>query len=1035
MPSGNGTTWGTAQASALKARFWIYDNASATVASAMASLGWEARGRKVNNDGSAIVVLEEYVKIATNSEGTVTAASGQYQNIAISVYNGCAATVAGAFPSGLTGGRNAADDGNANSVCGARTSTIDGSFFEATRGSYTTSANSITGLTAHATSIDGVNSVHGTEMPTAGAFGPYSGANSASDAAWVTISSVVAPPSSSGLTLSSTSPADNASSASVGSNITLTYSAAVSDGATGSYTLKKSSDNSTVQTWTSGQFSIAGATVTLPLASNMAVSTGYYVEASAGVVKRTSDNDPSPSISGSSAFNFTTQPPIEFFAVGTPAYSATSPAPSYIANVEAGWKIGLIVHQKPATANGGGVTTPSGFTLVSSITGAGGYSTTLAADTGNTNLYLFDKNTVTGSESGTLSITTSDNNSAMGCFFAYRVAAGYAISLAAATGSDTSAGNVSITFGSDPGLSSGDEVIVFFGIPTDVTTPIQFSSHAITATGATFGTVAELVEWDSTTGNDIGGVIARASVTGGPSSAAPVYTATAGGTTTNVRGPAIVLRLRAAVSSYSITGLAARPSGVNLSGLVSFGTLTLSGGTSRPAKSPRGLLLVGVNVFGAEPRGLTRASLGSVVFGALTLSGQRAAPGAVSGLGSISFGSLVLAASAPVGLVRSGLGSLALGTLVLLGASPVGLVRSILGALDFGTAIISGLASASTVRGQPGTINFGTLILVGGPASGLVRAQAGSVSFGTLLLAGQGSRALARGYLGAVSFGILILAGQGSRALAHGYLGSVTFLGVVLGGAEPRSKAHGFAGSIAFGGLSLGAGIPAALARGQAGALTFGTLVLGAAVARSTVRASLGAIAVEVLLLGSAPRGTVRGSLGSVALGALVLFGGLPRGTARAVTGSVAFGLLVLGGASARSSARGQSGSLVFGGLVLGGWAPAALARSYRGALFVVGTIEGPFSRPSARGDLGSVSFGSLTLLGLVSPSGVRGDRGAALVGVLVLAPVVNIAFAGVAEVSRVAEFASLKSDGRIQFVEASSPVLWGVVFTGIVRR
>jgi hypothetical protein len=59
--------------------------------------------------------------------------------------------------------------------------------------------------------------------------------------------------------------------------------------------------------------------------------------------------------------------------------------------------------------------------------------------------------------------------------------------------------------------------------------------------------VIEELEFDSGTGNDIGGFVVHADVTAGPSSAAPTLTATAGGTTTNVRGPGVFLRVRAAI--------------------------------------------------------------------------------------------------------------------------------------------------------------------------------------------------------------------------------------------------------------------------------------------------------------------------------------------------------------------------------------------------------------------------------------------------------------------------------------------------------
>ena len=224
------------------------------------------------------------------------------------------------------------------------------------------------------------------------------------------------------------------------------------------------------------------------------------------------------------------------------AASGTSVSPAYPASIAAGDLLILLVGMKPSTANSGSVTTPSGWTSVASLTGAGGYGATLGADTGNTNVWAFSK-VADGTESGTLAVSVATNNVSWMTIHRLSNATGV-WDVAGATGSDTSAGNVSVTFSSDPGVTSGDYIVAAMVIPTDVTTPTQFSAEAFSQTGVTFGTVTEVVEPDSTTGNDIGGFVIRAAVSSGTSSAAPVMTATAGGTTTNVRGPAVFVRAR-----------------------------------------------------------------------------------------------------------------------------------------------------------------------------------------------------------------------------------------------------------------------------------------------------------------------------------------------------------------------------------------------------------------------------------------------------------------------------------------------------------
>jgi hypothetical protein len=243
--------------------------------------------------------------------------------------------------------------------------------------------------------------------------------------------------------------------------------------------------------------------------------------------------------------------------LGTIAYSATngtSVSPTHPAGIGAGDVLVLVIGQKPNAANGGTVTTPAGWTLREEKLAAGGYGTSLTADVGNTNLRFYTKNTVSGSESGTLAVTVATSGICWATIILVP-ADGGSISYGATDGEDPSAGNVSLAGAADPGFAAGDMALWALCIPTDVSTPTQFSAHAITAAGVTFGAATELGEADTATNNDMGGMIAWASVSAGTSSGAPTFTATAGGTTTNVRGPGVVLRIReAAAVSYVYKG-------------------------------------------------------------------------------------------------------------------------------------------------------------------------------------------------------------------------------------------------------------------------------------------------------------------------------------------------------------------------------------------------------------------------------------------------------------------------------------------------
>ncbi len=257
---------------------------------------------------------------------------------------------------------------------------------------------------------------------------------------------------------------------------------------------------------------------------------------------------------------------ITYQSAGAFAYSAsggTTVAPAYPASIASGNQLILIIGMKPNTANGGSVTTPSGWTLVTSLTGAGGYGTTLGADTGNTNIFVYSK-TATGSESGTLTVTIASNGVSWARMMRLSNANGL-WDVAGTTGSDTTAGSASIAFSTNPGVTAGDYILGAMVIPTDITTPSQFSAEALSQTGVTFGTVTEVGEADTTTGNDLGGFIIRAPVSSGTGSANPVMTATAGGTTTNVRGPGVFVRLRESTATTTLGAGASEPSNTTLS--------------------------------------------------------------------------------------------------------------------------------------------------------------------------------------------------------------------------------------------------------------------------------------------------------------------------------------------------------------------------------------------------------------------------------------------------------------------------------------
>jgi hypothetical protein len=237
---------------------------------------------------------------------------------------------------------------------------------------------------------------------------------------------------------------------------------------------------------------------------------------------------------------------IAFGAAGTALYGGGDLSPAYPAGVTPMSEVLGLVIAKPSATTGGTCATPTGWTAQGSRVDAGGYASQLA-DQGNTSAWLFSKNVVTGAESGPPALTQTFDTGSInvnGAALMRLTKTGHATtSWAFASAEDTTAGNVSAVTGTID-LAPGDLLIFGMVIPTDVTTPAQFSAHTLTATGITFNAITEVVEFDTTSGNDLGGYLCHCTVNTGTATVAVTIAATAGGTTTNVRGPLFLLRAR-----------------------------------------------------------------------------------------------------------------------------------------------------------------------------------------------------------------------------------------------------------------------------------------------------------------------------------------------------------------------------------------------------------------------------------------------------------------------------------------------------------
>jgi predicted extracellular nuclease len=129
----------------------------------------------------------------------------------------------------------------------------------------------------------------------------FAGISSTSAWSFTTTTSDSIPPS-----VTTLSPADDASGVNPSSNLVVTYSEDLLAGS-GNILIKKSSDNSIVETVVAPgpRVTVTGSTLTVDPTALLDFSTGYYVEVAAGVVTDTALN-PNPAITGASAWNFTT---------------------------------------------------------------------------------------------------------------------------------------------------------------------------------------------------------------------------------------------------------------------------------------------------------------------------------------------------------------------------------------------------------------------------------------------------------------------------------------------------------------------------------------------------------------------------------------------------------------------------------------------------------------------------------------------------------------------------------------------------------
>lgn len=233
---------------------------------------------------------------------------------------------------------------------------------------------------------------------------------------------------------------------------------------------------------------------------------------------------------------------LTYVGTGTVSYSTGSPQAGVVANAVGDLLI-LAVGTKPDTTP---ATTPSGWTLIGAASGGTG---TTGIDTGPMRVGLFMK-IATSANEVIPAVTVTGNNVSAAQAFAYRVSAGNSFDVAGTGAADTTTGTpFSAVMPLNPGMTVNDQLLAVGVIPTDVGAAAQFSAETVSATGMTTVSMTEINEWSTSTGQDMGGFVARGAVVTGTATAAPTVSATAGGTTTNVAGPIYLVRIREVVTA------------------------------------------------------------------------------------------------------------------------------------------------------------------------------------------------------------------------------------------------------------------------------------------------------------------------------------------------------------------------------------------------------------------------------------------------------------------------------------------------------
>jgi hypothetical protein len=182
-----------------------------------------------------------------------------------------------------------------------------------------------------------------------------------------------------------------------------------------------------------------------------------------------------------------------------------------------------------------------------SLGSAASGSTAAGVDTGSMFIEVWYKEATSDTETDP-TITETGNTfnvaSAAVCVFSKGAGEVWETPAGVTAADETTGTALSFTFGSNPGGTTGDYVLVACGINTDAMGPLT-TDLTPSWTGITFGTADAGIEGESTTGGDMAAHYMSRPVSSGTASAAPTATGTGTATGGADRAAAAFVRLRA----------------------------------------------------------------------------------------------------------------------------------------------------------------------------------------------------------------------------------------------------------------------------------------------------------------------------------------------------------------------------------------------------------------------------------------------------------------------------------------------------------